>query len=1105
MAVTSSDIQGLYIAYFNRPADYLGLQFWTDAANKAGGINAVANAFSASPEYTSVYAGKSTAEIIDTIYMNLFGRHAELDGIKFWGSALDNKVLGLGNIAYQIMKGAQDTDGGFADKTAVASKIAAATAFYNALDTSAEVIGYSGDAANAVVKAWLAGITDQATLDAATTATALDAVTVATVAAHDNVVTAPKSFVLTTGVDAGASFVGGKGNDTFSAGDVAGNAVWTTGDAIDGGAGTDSFTVISNGAIAIPTAATVKNVEVVTLTSGSTIAADTTGWTGLTTLSTTGKGGTGAGVVAAATTDVTVTNTTGGTAVVTGGKSQTVSTDGAATVSGSTGAVKVTSTAQAATAVAVDGGSTVDVTAVGQGIGTIVVGANTAATGAVTVTSSGKYVDGANNIVGAIQVTGGSTVTVNQTAVTAAQATAAATDGTNFTETLSAVTVTGTAATTAVSVSQSAAQGEVDATTDDGVIGIINGAVVINDKVANSATANATIKTVTIDSFGAVSSVNSNALTTINLSGTGADLTVTNGGLTTATVTTQALNLTGLTTTGAVTLDTDVTTLNVSSNTTASTLNSLSASAATAVNISGNAALTLTADTIASSAVVTVTNTAGVTLGTALATGATFVGGAGNDSIKLTAAFTKAHTLGAGNDTVVYAAQGTGGSVDAGAGTADKIVMTAAQADAADADATFNTKFTNFEVLQLSDLTGGLTIDLMGISSVKNVVLDAAAGTVVLNSFASTGTLTLNGSSTSTTLGNTAFAFSGTDVVNVALNSTSIVAAGTIVATGVETVNFNVADASSSGSAAVIHSATLTDATATSIVVTGNNGLTLLNTLDVAVTSFDASGVVANGTADSAANLAVSYTSANSTTTAAVSIKGGAGADTLTGNAAIDTIVGGAGADTINGAAGNDILTGGEGADTITGGTGNDTINLTETTAAADIVVMTAAATNGIDTITGFAAGSSGTDTVKLVLGDTTAATTTGNNAVFTTTTAALVAGNAAYVTTGSTTTSDIIEIDVALSSFGNLAANGVVDGSELLKALGSTNVAAGSITATTVADSLYVVAYQGGNAYLYLAADANSNGAIVASEIQLVGVFNGVAQGAFASGDFTV
>jgi S-layer protein len=214
--------------------------------------------------------------------------------------------------------------------------------------------------------------------------------------------------------------------------------------------------------------------------------------------------------------------------------------------------------------------------------------------------------------------------------------------------------------------------------------------------------------------------------------------------------------------------------------------------------------------------------------------------------------------------------------------------------------------------------------------------------------------------------------FSSADVLNVELSkSSALLAAGSITAAGVETVNFNVADAASAGSAAVIHTAALVATSATSVVVTGNNGFNLTNTGNTAITNFDASGVVANSTAtavDTEANLKVTFLSAN--TTGPTTIKGGAGGDSLTAVAGTDSIDGGAGNDSIDGGAGNDILIGGAGSDLITGGLGVDT--LTGGTGV-DTFVVVAQATTGVDSITDFVGG---VDVLKTGITPTTAALT---------------------------------------------------------------------------------------------------------------------------------
>jgi len=686
------------------------------------------------------------------------------------------------------------------------------------------------------------------------------------------------TYTLTIGADSGAAFTGTANNDTFTAADTTATT-WTVGDAIDGGAGTDTFTVIRTAAITKPTGATVANIETANMTSGATVTLDTTsGFTGLTTLNTTGVAG--ATITAASTT-----------------------------------AISVTDSALAAGAIVVNGGSTATVNATGHTTGTITLGATTAAAGAVSVTTAGVFADGANNTVGAIAVTGGTTVgvTVN-TGITAAQIAAQNLDATNFTETLSAVTITGNASTIAATVTQGAAVVEVDSATI-GKIGVVNGAVTIADVNAASATAAGKLATVTLNNYGD-STINSGALTTVNLSGTGGTLGITTGALTTPAVTTLALNVNGLSyknagSNNAITVDADITTLNIGSSTAASTVNNITATGATTVNVSGDAVLTLTTNTFAAATAINVTNTAGASFGTtAVGAAVTFTGGAGADTMIMTTGFTKANTMGAGNDTVTYAgAAGTGGSMNAGDGT-DKIIMTFAQADAADASSVFNSKFTGFETLQFSDAITG-AIDLDGINAATKVIFDLGSNAGTINNIVSGGTVQTNANNAGATAINVKSALVGaTDVLNYSMNKNGVLAAGSVTVANVETINILNADAVTTGSDAAIDTLTLVATSATSVTVVGNNGLTLTNTGNTAITNFDASGVVANSTAattsvaattDSAANLAVTFSSANVTASANVSIAGGAGNDVLVGSVAKDTISGNAGVDYIYG------------------------------------------------------------------------------------------------------------------------------------------------------------------------------------------------------------
>jgi S-layer protein len=734
------------------------------------------------------------------------------------------------------------------------------------------------------------------------------------------VVVSGATFDLTTGIDRGADFIGGAGDDEFV------GAGLTALDALNGGAGSDTLALTSSSAITQTASTyTVANIETANVVSGAAVELNTTGWTGLTALNANSLGG--LVVTAAASTDVVgsdvgIDTETNGEVTVNGGNNVTLTfvTDDAVT----------------------DADSDAEV----------VVGTTAAAAGAVSVSVTGKYASNTDSTVPDVAVTGGTSVAVTSSAgLTAAQIVAEQTATTaNATITQSQVVVTGNESTTSVTVNQDAAVVLVE-TAAIGRVGIVNGAVTVNDDDAGSSTQAGSIASVTLNNYGN-STISSSALTTVNLSGTGGTVDITTNSLTTAVNTALSLNLNGLSyknagTNNAITVDSDVKTLNINSSTATSTVADITASGATAVNVSGDAKVTFTASSgLGAVTAINVTNSKGAAFGSAIAAGVTFTGAEGNDSVTLSDSFRKSITMGAGNDTVTIGGTsiGEGGSVAAGDGV-DTVVMTTARAVTLSGTSTFNSKFTGFEVLEVSSVnTTNDVIDLDGINSVDSFKMSAAVtGNLTVNNLSSGGTVTLTTAGASTpvlTVGVASALVGASDVLNLALSSTTARDFGKVVSSNVETVNIKAADAASASvgaTDAVIHTLELnTGESATSIVVTGNNGLALTMTSGSSkITNFDASGVVSNATAattikaatsDSSTNLAVTYDSLNDTATATVTITGGSGADTLTGGAAMDTISGGAGADTLVGDAGNDTIDGGSSADTITGGDGIDTL-----------------------------------------------------------------------------------------------------------------------------------------------------------------------------------
>lgn len=262
MGVYTEAVQKLYVAYFSRPADAAGLTYWENVVTANGGNTAaVSTAFANSQEYKDTFVGQSQYQIINTIYMNLFGRPAEPAGLAYWGQGLINGTFTVAEAVTTIAGAAQGTDA-----TAYANKVAAATAFTAALDTSAEILGYSGTAANLAAKTFLAGVTDSATsLSNAIAPAALNA-SIATVISTGS---ASTGQTFTLGATIGEQVNGTAGNDVFSAvvaGASGADGTFNTGDTINGLGGQDTLNLLVTDAATMPVGATVSNIEIVNLT-----------------------------------------------------------------------------------------------------------------------------------------------------------------------------------------------------------------------------------------------------------------------------------------------------------------------------------------------------------------------------------------------------------------------------------------------------------------------------------------------------------------------------------------------------------------------------------------------------------------------------------------------------------------------------------------------------------------------------------------------------------------------------------------------------------------------------------------------------------------------
>lgn len=395
MGLYTQAIQKLYVAYFNRPADAAGLQYWeTVAASQNGELTQISSAFSKSAEYIAAYAGKTSAEVVSQVYSNLFGRTAEPGGLAYWAPLLNRGAITVDSVVTAVAGGALG-----ADAVAYAQKVNAATVFTNNLNTPERNESYNGDAALSVAKAFIATVRNIDTYNQAISSANLNNY-------FNQLNTAyklGKSLFLGTDIDT----IAPSGSNTLATKDnfYATSITFNPGDKIDGGAESDKLTLISNNGqpYTVPTNVSVNNVETALTVSDSIVNINTNSWNGLTLLTVDSQGG--ANVRVGSATGVRINDGLGaGSITLNGGSSVLVNA-----VKTTTGSINIGSTEPAAKIVSV-----FSHIAEGNQAGTITVNGGTE----VRIT---QYVDSAANTtrLGAIMVNANaatSKVDINNTA-----------------------------------------------------------------------------------------------------------------------------------------------------------------------------------------------------------------------------------------------------------------------------------------------------------------------------------------------------------------------------------------------------------------------------------------------------------------------------------------------------------------------------------------------------------------------------------------------------------------------------------------------------------------------------------------------------------------
>lgn len=147
--------QTLYVAYYGRPADAEGREFWANKIDQDG-VDAVVDDFGASDEFNERFSELSSEELVQNLYQQVFGRAADDEGVTFYTERLDDDRLTLTEIASTIAGGAQNDD-----VIARDNKVAAANRY-----TEAAGEDHSGTAADNYAADFLSNVDAETDVDA---------------------------------------------------------------------------------------------------------------------------------------------------------------------------------------------------------------------------------------------------------------------------------------------------------------------------------------------------------------------------------------------------------------------------------------------------------------------------------------------------------------------------------------------------------------------------------------------------------------------------------------------------------------------------------------------------------------------------------------------------------------------------------------------------------------------------------------------------------------------------------------------------------------------------------------------------------------------------
>jgi hypothetical protein len=166
-------VQQLYLAYYGRPADPAGLDYWSDVFLGMGaaidaqaltesygsaGPRFLVDSFGTSQESLDLYGSGNFGTFISAVYQNVLGRAPDAAGAAYWVDALQRNLMTQAQAAVTILGSTTVQDPSSTDFQVVAKRTKAAAYFTDRIRAKNLAKAYSGSAANASARALLATV-----------------------------------------------------------------------------------------------------------------------------------------------------------------------------------------------------------------------------------------------------------------------------------------------------------------------------------------------------------------------------------------------------------------------------------------------------------------------------------------------------------------------------------------------------------------------------------------------------------------------------------------------------------------------------------------------------------------------------------------------------------------------------------------------------------------------------------------------------------------------------------------------------------------------------------------------------------------------------------